>query len=61
MDPVNLAMAMSARFSSKDPKSQFFGSPNVKSSEFVQDYKLAIREYGLSPSMQKDYFTSPSA
>jgi hypothetical protein len=33
-DPVKLAMAMIARFSSKDPKSQFSGGPN----ENILDY-----------------------
>jgi hypothetical protein len=55
-DPVKLAMAMSARFSSKDPKSQFSGSPNENILDYIQVYKLAIREYDLSPSMQMIFF-----
>jgi hypothetical protein len=55
-DPVKLAMAMSARFSSKDPKSQFSGGPNENILDYIQKYKLAIREYDLSPSMQEIFF-----
>jgi hypothetical protein len=47
---------MSARFSSKDPKSQFSGGPNENILDYIQEYKLAICEYDLSPSMQKDFF-----
>jgi hypothetical protein len=50
-DPVKLAMAMSARFSSKDPKSQLSGGPNESILDYIQEYKLAIREYDLSTSM----------
>jgi hypothetical protein len=60
-DPVKLAMAMSARFSSKYPKSQFSGGPNENILDYIQEYRLAIREYDLSPSMQKDFSTSFSA
>jgi hypothetical protein len=49
-------MAMSARFSSKDPKSQFSGGPTENILNYIQEYKLAICEYDLSPSMQKDFF-----
>jgi hypothetical protein len=55
-DPDKLAMAMSARFSSKDPNSQFSLGPNEIILDYIQEYKLAIREYDLSPSMQKDFF-----
>jgi hypothetical protein len=55
-DSVKLAMAMSARFSSMDSKSQFSGGPNENILDYIQDYKLAIREYDLSPSMQKVFF-----
>jgi hypothetical protein len=48
-DPVKLAMAMSFRFSSKDPKSQFSGGPNENILDCIQEYKLAIREYNMSP------------
>jgi hypothetical protein len=60
-DPVKLAMAMSARFSSNDPKSQFSGSPNANILDYIQEYKLAICEYNLSPSMQKFFSTIFSA
>jgi hypothetical protein len=36
-DPVKLALAMSARFSSKDPKSQFSGGSNENILDFIQD------------------------
>jgi hypothetical protein len=55
-DPVKLAMAMSARFSSKDPKSKFSGGPNEKILDNIQECKLAICEHDLSPSMRKDFF-----
>jgi hypothetical protein len=55
-DPVKQAMAMSARFSSKDPKSQFSGGPNENILDYIQEYKLAICAHDLSPSMQKDFF-----
>jgi hypothetical protein len=55
-DPVKLAMAMSPRFSSKDLKSQFSGGPNENILDYIQEYKLAICEYDLSPSMRKDFF-----
>jgi hypothetical protein len=55
-DPVKLAMAMSARFSSKDPKFRFSGGPNQNILDYIQKYKLEICEYYLSPSMQKDFF-----
>jgi hypothetical protein len=49
-------MAMSARFSSKDPMSQFSGGPNENILDYIQEYKLAICECDLSPLMQKDFF-----
>jgi hypothetical protein len=49
-------MAMCARFSSKDPKSQFTGGPNENILDYIQENKLAIRECDLSPSMQKYFF-----
>jgi hypothetical protein len=55
-DPVKLAMAMSARFSSKDHKSQFSGGSKKNILDYIQECKLAICEYDLSPSMQKDFF-----
>jgi hypothetical protein len=55
-DPVKLAMAMRAHFSSKDPKSHFSGGSNENILDYIQKYKLAICEYDLSPSMQKDFF-----
>jgi hypothetical protein len=54
-------MATSARFGSKDPKSQFSGCPNENFLDYIQEYKLAIREYYLSPSMQKVFSTSSSS
>jgi hypothetical protein len=45
-----------ARFSSKDPKSQLSGGPNENILDTIQEYKLAIHEYYLSPSMQKNIF-----
>jgi hypothetical protein len=39
-----------------DPKSQFYGGPNESILDYIQEYKLAICEYDLSPSMQKDFF-----
>jgi hypothetical protein len=57
-DPIKLAMAMSAR-SLKDPKSQFSGGPNENILDYIQEYKLAICEYDLSTSMQKDFFYKP--
>jgi hypothetical protein len=54
-DHVKLAMPMSDHFSSKDSKFQFSGGPNEIILEYIQKYKLAIREYDLSPSMQKDF------
>jgi hypothetical protein len=62
MDPVKLSVAMSARFSSKDPKSQFSGVPNENILDYIQEYKLALREYDyLSPSIQIFVPTSSSA
>jgi hypothetical protein len=55
-DPVKLTMAMSARFSLKDPKSEFSGGPSENILDYIQEYKLAICEYDLSTSMQKDFF-----
>jgi hypothetical protein len=61
MDPVKLAMAMSTRFSSKHSKSQFSGGPNENILEYIQEYKLAIREYDLSILIQKDFVYSSFA
>jgi hypothetical protein len=55
-DPVKLTMAMSARFSSKDAKSQFYGGPSENNLDYIQEYKLAIYEYDLTPSRQKVIF-----